>query len=419
VALIVLENPFSAPADELPEIRPTYTAAGFNIPVVHIRRSVFEGLATAEMDSTFDCAAQAELMDSLGTPASLVFAAARVDMNIKVEKSLATGFNIVGVVPGADAELADEYVVVGAHYDHLGIGGPESSTPERYGEIHYGADDNASGVAVTLEVLYQAIEQREQLKRSLLICLFSGEEMGIVGSTALMRQPPVPPEQMYAMFNVDMAGHLKEDTLIVGGLDSALELAGLLAAPALAAGLALSEDRSGLGGSDHVGFLGAEIPSLFFCTGVFPGYHSPDDTPEGINYGGLGRVADMAVDTVFALANNPSELAFNPEFTQVPGPERSAGKLQVSMGTVPHYGGETPVPGMGVGDVTPAGPAELAGITGGDVIVQIMDRRIANIYDFMFVLQDCEPGQTVPVKVWRDGEELEFEVTLAARSVDR
>jgi len=410
-AVLIVNNP--ANEDELPKLAPTYTAAGFDIPVAFVKRDLLvnsligtTGLSWHEI---------AETIDLENKPQSTLLKETTIDIDVAVEKDLATGFNIVGVIPGADPALAEQYVVVGAHYDHLGIGGPESTTPDRYGEIHPGADDNASGVAAVLEIARRMAA--EPPARSVIITLFSAEELGLLGSSALVRNGAVPVEAMHSMVNLDMIGHLRDGRLIVGGVDSAEELAGIVEAPAAAHGLALDSDLSGLGGSDHMNFMREGVPALFLNTGAFNGYHSPDDVAAGVNYKGLSQVTGFAGDVAATLAGWPVQLAFNEAARPAPAQGRNRGNLRVSMGTVPHYGGELPVEGMGVGDVVPGGPAEAAGIQGGDVIIKILDRRIANIYDFMYVLQDCTAGQVVPVTVWREGEELVLEVELASRNV--
>jgi len=415
-AVIFIGNPFlENGVEELPELRPTFGAANIDLPVLHLRR---ESLVNALIGSTgYSWHEIIEVMDLENTSLSTPLEGLSVDIELSVEKEMATGFNVVAVIPGSNPQLAGEYVAVGAHYDHLGHGGPEMLDPERWGEVHPGADDNASGVAAVVGIAQWAADHPAQFGRSLLVTLFSGEEMGLLGSAALVRNAPVPLEDIHSMVNLDMVGHLRDDTVIIGGIDTAPELGGLLEAPAAAAGLRLNPDKSGLGGSDHMSFIREGIPSLFLCTGAFHGYHTPDDAVAGVDFSGISRVTALAAGVSSALATWPDRLAFNPDSSAVPAQGKNRGKLKVSMGTVPHYGGEQPVPGMGVGDVVPGGPADNAGIEGGDVIIKIMDRRIADIYDFMYAMQDCEAGQVVPVVVYRDGEELTFDVTLAARNV--
>lgn len=415
--MVILTNPLTRNTDTLPEERPTFSAANFDIPVVMLTRGALDAVLPPEPE--FDLFAELVMADYYREPRPQVLADAPVDMAVTVEKQLATGFNVVGWLPGNDSALAEEYVIVGGHYDHLGIGGPESMHPSRYGEVHPGADDNASGTAVVLEIARWAATSRAELDRSLLVCLFSGEEMGLLGSAALMRNPPVPVERMHSMLNFDMVGHLKDNTLIMGGAHSADELPGLVAAQAAAVGLSIDDDESGLGGSDHLSFIREGVPAAFFNSGPYGTYHTPDDSPDDVNYSGLESIATMGQLAALELATRPDALSFNPDAVVIPSQGRNRGDLKVTMGTVPHYAGEQPVAGMGVGDVVPDGPAEQGGILGGDIIVKIKDSKIGNIYDFMFVLQDCQPGDVVPVVVWRDGSELEFMVTLAARNIER
>jgi len=414
-AVLVINNPLTAPDDILPELRPTYSAAGFDIPVIHVRRDL---LVNALIGTTgLSWHEIAETIDLENTPHSAALDSTTLDIDLEVEKELATGYNIIGVVPGANPDLAGEYVILGAHYDHLGIGGPESSVRGSYGQIHPGADDNASGVAAALEVAWRAEQASGLAGRSLLVALFAGEELGLLGSAAMARDMPVPVEQVHSMVNLDMIGHLQEDRLIVGGSNSAEELAGLIEAPATANGLKLDPDLSGLGGSDHLSFLRIGIPALFFTTGGFDGYHSPADTADQVNYTGLAKIADFGYDLLSALATWPAALTFNPDAAPAVGASGKRAGLKVTMGTVPHFGSEPPVPGMEIDDVIAGGSAERAGLQGGDVITKILDWKITSIQDFMYALQDCTPGQVVPVVVWRDGENLTFDVELSARNI--
>jgi aminopeptidase YwaD len=357
-----------------------------------------------------------ETMDLEYKPMPAVLGNAAASIDIEVEKDLTTGFNLVGVIPGSDPELSQQYIVIGAHYDHLGTGGPESSRPDLIGQIHPGADDNASGCAAVLEIARWAKQLQPPLKRSVLVCLFSGEEVGAVGSAALVRRPPVPHSQIDCMLNFDMVGRLRDDKLLLGGAGTALEFDDLLAGLDEAHDMTFSQDRSGFGGSDHLNFMQHDDPVLFFFTGAHPQYHSPLDTPDLINYEGIERVAGVAEDLISRVDKMPGMLTFvRPE--GAPTSQRNVREsISVSMGTIPSFE-EHDQPGYLLGDVRPGGPADAAGLKGGDLITKIRDRKIASIYDFMFALEDVEPGQTVTVIFMRDGEEHTVEVTLEAKSI--
>jgi hypothetical protein len=341
-----------------------------------------------------------------------------LSVSIEVEKDLVTGFNLIGVIPGADEQLQGQYVAVGAHYDHLGLGGPESMAPQSYGQVHPGADDDASGVAGVLAIGAWAVQNRAAFKRSLLLCLFSGEEEGLLGSSAMMKNPPVPPGSITSLVDMDMIGRLRNGRIFLGATGTAAEFESLLAGLPGQFGLQTSEDKSGIGGSDFLSFTRAGIPSVFVFTGAHPQYHTPQDTPDLVNYDGAEQVLDFVVAITERLCDYGGALTFqNPSGQAQARPQTSS--LSVSMGTIPAYGEEASQPGYLIGDIRPGGPADQAGIKAGDLVVKIMDRRIANIYDFMFVLQDCQPNQTVPVTVIRGGQALEFQVTLAAKAVQQ
>lgn len=414
-ALLVLNNPIFDPDDELPEVRPTYSGASFDVPVIHLRRSELSSAIVSATGLRWNELVQVMDLDYL--PQSCKLSAGGFSIDLAVEKDLVTGFNLIGVIPGSDPELANEYVVLGAHYDHLGLGGPESSAKDRYGEIHHGADDNASGVAAVLELARWAKANPNQTKRSLIVSLFSAEEIGLIGSSAMAKTPPVPHEQIYAMFNFDMVGRLRDDKLFLGGGGTALEFDALFAGMAEQHGLSIAEDRSGIGGSDHLSFLRYDNPVLFFLTGPHSDYHTPDDTADKLDYAGLERVLDFSGEMLARLLTNPASLTFE----RPPGsPDRPSRKqaIKVSMGTVPSFESSNE-PGYVMSDVVAGGPAELAGMQGGDRIIKIRDRKIADIYDFMYALEDVNPGDTVLVVLVRAGKELKLEVTLHAKNIER
>ncbi|MCH7471436.1 M28 family peptidase [bacterium] len=414
-ALIVLENPLHGGADELPEFRPTYSAANFELPVIHLLWESIDALISEAAGFTLKEVLGA--IDSHFTPASMPLGSATLAIDLAVVKDTVPGYNLVGVVQGSSPDAAGEYVVVGAHYDHLGTGGSESMTPGKYGEVHHGADDNASGVAAVLEIARSAMEHRGGIGRSLLVILFSGEELGVVGSSAFVDNAPVVHEQITAMLNLDMVGRLVDGQLILGGTGTALEFEQIIGDKPSLYQLRISEDRSGFGASDHISFTRHDHPVLFFFTGAHKDYHKPSDTAEKINYDGLARVVDFATAITAELLSYPGALTFQ----EVESPTRaggSPGPLKVTMGTIPSYI-DHGQPGMHISDVRPGGPAERAGIRGGDAIVEIDGRAIHDIYDFMYALEDAVPGQTVSVVVVRDGVELTFVVTLAARNIQQ
>jgi aminopeptidase YwaD len=417
VALLIVDQPGKNPDDKLAEVHPQYSAASFDLPVLHMRRALVQnaliggtGLSFAEISETIDLE---------GKPHSAMLTGSLFSIDVQVEKDLATGFNIVGVIPGADAALKGQYVALGAHYDHIGIGGPESLAKDSYGQVHPGADDDASGVAGVLAIAAWAMQHRSELKRSLLLCLFSGEEEGLLGASAFVKNPPVAHDSIYCLLDMDMIGRLRDSKLLLGATGTAKEFEGIISGLPQQFGLNVIQDKSGFGGSDFLRFTSTGIPSMFVFTGIHPEYHTPLDTADKVLYDGAERVLGFVTALTGRLANREGALTFERPVGGPPEQRQQTAPLSVSMGTIPSYDEEPKQPGYLVGDVKPAGPAELAGMKKGDIIIKILDRKIANIYDFMYVLQDCQPGQTVPVIVVRDGAQLEFQVTLAAKAMQQ
>jgi hypothetical protein len=381
--------------------------------VLHIRRSlVADAISQAEGHALVDIL---RAMDSHGITASSRLQAA-FSLDLHIEKDQLPAWNLVGVIPGSDPQLSQQYIALGAHYDHLGIGGPESLAPGDYGQPHWGADDNASGDACVLDIA-RSIARGPRPRRSVLVCLFSGEEIGLVGSNWLAEHPPVPLADVVAMLNFDMVGRLREDKLILGGTATAGEFPDLLEGLD-ASGLNLVYEDSGFGASDHMSFIHKNIPSLFFFTGSHPEYHTPRDTADRINYDGLARIAGYGQRIATSLLNRegPALTFVKPALPSTPS--RSRAGLKVSLGTIPDYSKEG-VAGMAVADVVAGGPAYAAGIKAGDVIVQIDAVKVGNIYDFMYALQDKQPDQEVEVTVERAGETLVLKVRLIARNVQQ
>ena len=416
-ALLILDTPQMSPPDALPEVRPAYSAASMSLPAIHLRRALLQNALIGATGLSFD--ELIETMNLEGKPCSAKLDAVSLSIDLRVEKDMVTGFDLVGVIPGGDAELSQQYVAIGAHYDHLGIGGPESTAPGEYGVVHPGADDNASGVAGVLALAAWAQANHAQLKRSLLVLLFSGEEEGALGSNAVVKNPPVPPGSIYCLVNMDMIGRLRDDKLVLAGTGTAAEFGEVLAGPVEQSGLKVTLAKSAFGGSDHLPFLAAGIPALFAFTGAHPQYHSPRDTADLINYGGEARVLSFVSAVLARLCNRAGGLTFQQTGGGEPLERAQASRRTVTMGTIPDYSTEPSQPGVLVGGVRPGGPAEAAGIQAGDLIVMMLDRRVSDIYDFTYALEDCQPGQKVEVKVLREGKELTFTVTLAARAVQQ
>jgi hypothetical protein len=352
--------------------------------------------------------------------------------------------NVIGILPGSDPELKDEAIVIGAHYDHLGRGGEGSLAP-REGEIHHGADDNASGVAGMLELarIFSALGARP--KRTIVFIAFSGEEEGLLGSNYYVNHPIVPLSQTVAMINMDMIGRLKEGNLIIGGIGTAQEWRAVVndenlkptqfiigksadfsspvAAPAVLGTydpksadnnttpqfkLTLNED--GFGPSDHSSFYSKQIPVLFFWTGTHEDYHKPSDTADKINYEGEARILSLVARIVRDTDKNARRPGYTVAKTESTG--RSMG-FRVYLGTIPNYADSTN--GLLLDGVRDESPAAKAGLKAGDRIVKLAGREVKNVYDYTYALGEMKAGQEYEVEALRGAEKVSLRITPAAR----
>lgn len=310
------------------------------------------------------------------------------------------GRNVIGLVRGRDRRLQAEAVVVGAHYDHLGPGGPLALDPDSTGAVHNGADDNASGVAALIEIARALAEQPPA--RTVVFVAFSGEELGLLGSAYYVKHPVVPIQRTVAMVNLDMVGRLRNDRLIVYGTATAREFPTLLDSLDRGTGFKVAAQGDGYGPSDQSSFYAAKRPVLHFFTDLHDDYHrSTDDWPK-INADGLARVAELASRTVTALADRRAPLTF----VEVPVTAHGGGPVLTPgygayLGTVPDLAG-TPG-GVRLTAVRPGSPAEQAGLRGDDIITRIGDMDIPDLEAMANALRAHRPGDVVNI-VFRRGD---------------
>lgn len=336
-------------------------------------------------------------------PQSFLVAGTTAEIHARLIREHGRAWNVIGTLRGADPALRDQAVVVGAHYDHLGYGGETSLAPSRYGEIHPGADDNASGVAGVIG-LARTLAVSGGARRTVVFVAFAGEEMGLLGSARYVGAPSVPLERTVAMLNLDMIGRLREDRLYVFGADTGREFRGVLEVANRDSALRLRSSGDGYGPSDHTPFYAKDRPVLFFFTGPHEDYHRPSDTPDKINAPGMERVVRLIAGVLREVADGPAPISFARAAPSSPPRARgSGGGYGPYFGMVPEFG--QPEDGVKLGGVRARSPAEKAGLQAGDLIVRFDGKVVRNLEDFAFVLRGKRAGDRVEV-VYRRGIEL-------------
>jgi len=337
-----------------------------------------------------------------------------VRIHAAVERERRTGRNVVGYLPATTpvGTMAKPWIAVGAHYDHLGHGeaGNTLAGKEDAGKVHPGADDNASGSAAVLAVA--ATLAKQPRRRNIVFGFWSGEELGLIGSTAFATKPPVPLESLAAYLNFDMVGRMQDNKLTVQAAGTSPSWARLIEQANVAAGFDLAVQEDPYQPTDVATFNLASVPSLSFFTGTHADYHKPSDTPDKIDYEDLDRVVEFAASIVKRLSDAPEA----PAFTKVDQKLQTGGGragVRLFTGTIPDY--STEVKGLLLGGVIGGGPAEAAGLKKGDVIVEIAGQTITNIYDYTYALDVLKIGQPAKVVYLRDGKKQETTLTPAAR----
>ena len=320
--------------------------------------------------------------------------------------------NVVAVIPGTSRALRGEVVLVGAHYDHLGLGGFGALDPDSTGRVHNGADDNASGTAALLEIGRQLAHR--QPARTVVLVAFSGEELGTLGSSYFVQHPtPEPIDSLYAMLNLDMVGRLRNARLLALGAGTAREFPALLDSLNTPPRFDLRASGDGWGPSDHAVFFATRHPVLHFLTDLHEDYHRTTDDWDKLNVSGIVEVAQFVADLALALANRTGPLTF----VDSPRPQASAGGSGYGayLGTIPDMSGGGVSDGVRITGVRAGSPAEQAGLMAGDVIMAIGAKQIANLYDMTDALRAHQPGDTVVIVSRRDGVERRATTVLGKR----
>lgn len=386
----------------------------YGVPVVRVARDQ----VNAVLSGVLDLKKVASEIDADMKPRSRVFEGVSVSLVEHFARNRRPVRNVVGILQGHDPARAAEAVVVGGHYDHLGLGGRHSLAPNSSGQIHHGADDNASGVAAMMEIARVAASDRGSLGRTLVFVAFAGEELGLLGSTYYVNHPAVPLERTLAMINLDMVGR-PNGRILVSGLDTAPALDEDLEAAGAGSTLQVRTFKEGasVGSSDDTSFILRKVPAIGFFSGFHEDYHRPGDTWEKIDAAGGAEVARIALVLAERLASRSDRVAFvEPKRpVQATGAQASGGEggYGAYFGSVPDFGESDS--GFKFADIRAGSPADKAGLRKGDVLTRFDGKPIKTIYDFTFALRSKRPGDKVEVVVMRDGQEIKATVELGSR----
>ena len=409
VGLIVVTGPRSPNAGELVPMTFDTALSGSNIHGVSLSGVVGDALigltgqALEEVQASLDT----------GNPHVTGFdiPGVHIVLETTVEREQRTGYNVVGVLPPGDRTVDKPYVLLGGHYDHLGrgTGGNSLARGDESGQIHNGADDNASGVAAVLSAGAR-LAQFERA-RGVILAFWSGEELGILGSADFVTSSPVPIDQVAAYLNFDMVGRLTDNKLTVQAVGTSPTWTPLVEELNTSAAFDLQLITDPYLPTDVTSFNQVDVPSLGFFTGSHDDYHRPTDDADALNYEGLERIADLGVAVAERLATQTEPL----EFVRV---ERGAQQgsqtvMRIFTGTIPDYSQEAD--GLLLSGVVGGGPAEAAGLQRGDVIIELSGQSIANIYDYTYALDLLKVGQPAAVVFVRDGERVKTELVPEAR----
>ncbi len=349
-------------------------------------------------------------INSTSKPASFAFPdTLHLWLHIDIETTRATVNNVLAWLPGQ----TDEYVMIGAHYDHLGRGNFDSLAPSQIGQVHPGADDNASGTAGVLELARLLARRGGQLKRSILFMNFAGEELGLLGSAAWVKDPTRPLAKAVAMINMDMIGRIKDDKVYIGGVGTGSSFKSVLEQAQKDASFKIEYSAGGYSSSDHTSFVTKKIPVLFFFSGLHSDYHKPSDTWDKINAPSAARLLDMVGNVAVQLADATDAPAFQVVAEDKPPTGGGGGGYGPYFGSIPDFGQTEN--GVKFSDVKPNSPAAKAGLKAGDILVQFGNKPIKNLYDFTDALRRSKVGDVVDVKVMRDGQPVTASVKLEQR----
>ena len=376
-----------------------------SIPIVSVARDVISQ-ALSDAAGT-ELAALESAIDETGSPRSVELKGVTATLKAELRPSVANTNNVLGLLPGK-GKLADQTVVVGAHYDHVGMGGYGSLAPGTIA-IHNGADDNASGTAAMLAIADRMMDRLSGLEshRRVLFMGFSAEERGLLGSQYYVKNPVFPLESTVAMVNLDMVGRLRDNELTIYGTGSAPTFDALVETANEPYGFDLFKVASGYGPSDHQSFYTAGVPVLFFFTGLHDNYHRPSDDFDKIEFGGLTRITDIVSDVTYELAT----LEQRPEYAETENRVRVRRQITAYMGVSLANRDDSVV----ISGLVQGAPAERAGLKTGDTLKKLGNTSVKNSQQVLEVMRSRSPGQKIPATVERDGEAISVMLELVAR----
>ncbi len=401
----------AADSDELDRFARTVGPNNAGIPFVQVKaEAVDRWLETAHRSLKL----LVEEIDKNLEPRSFALPEGQqIEMTVDVRREMKNVHNVAGYLPGS----SDEHIVIGAHYDHLGLGEQFSMAPAEAGRPHPGADDNASGTAGVLE-LARYFSSRPRPGRGILFLAFAAEELGLLGSSHYVNHPRLPLAKAAAMINMDMIGRIRDGKVLVGGIGTGTTFQAMLDRLTPRHSLKFEfSDQTGYGSSDHTSFTTKQVPVLFFFSGLHADYHKPSDTFDKIDAPQAARLLEFIAELTAEMASAPER----PRFVRLadPRPARMAGSGSTASGYGAYFGSipdfaEIPN-GVRFADVREGSPAAKAGLKAGDILVEFDGKAIQNLYDFTYALRAAKAGDVVAVKVLREGSAIEAKVTLEQR----
>jgi hypothetical protein len=421
LAVLLVNDPLNHSGDSLVSFSPSSGTSDVGIPVMQVKQDVVEtwlkqtGRSLEGLQKAID--------DDLSNHSFVLPASLQVNIHSDVRQQRSDLKNVAGLLRGSDPKLRDEIIVVGGHYDHLGIGEQGGSmAPAQRGQIHHGADDNASGTAGVMELARIFSAERETLRRSILFMAFSGEELGLLGSADYVQKPLLPLDRTIAMINLDMIGRVQRNKLYVGGTGTSAGFRKLLEEENAASRFQIDFSDLGYDASDHMSFGRSQVPVLFFFSGLHADYHKPSDTWDKVEPAETARVLDLVARVVRRI----DQADERPAYTPVARPTRGArasnneGDSSNQSGGYGPYFGSVPdfaeaERGVKFAEVRDGSPASQAGLKAGDILVKFDGQEIRNLYDFTYALRAKQPGDEVPVVVLRDDKEIQASVKLTTR----